>query len=210
MILYELALMIQRESGSDLKISDIESIISTFLKVIDNDKTDIHGLKGIANFRSKSQEEIASNTVEDAVAYYRLAFKNHSSPHKQMPTKNEILHRVQTISSSMDLFGKLPKVSGLSIKYLADEVFEITPKTFSRYKNEPRRIPALLKEQAIKIIDLYTLGNDLFGSNKAFNAWLSDTHVLMGNRRPIEYLNTSTGIDLLLEELKRIEFGATA
>ena len=66
------------------------------------------------------------------------------------------------------------------------------------------------KEIAIEIDALYQLGNELFGSNKAFNAWLEKENKFFDNKPPIAFLNTSSGINLMYEELKAIEFGTTA
>jgi uncharacterized protein (DUF2384 family) len=35
-------------------------------------------------------------------------------------------------------------------------------------------------------------------------------NIALGNKKPLDLLNTSTGVDMIYEELKRIEFGATA
>lgn len=124
--------------------------------------------------------------------------------------KQRIVSSLSDSLSSKELFSTLLDITGLPIHFLADDVFEVTPKTFSRYKNEDRKVPALLSELAMKIIGLYKLGAELFGSKEAFNNWLMESSSTMNDIKPITYLNTSTGVDLLIEELKRIEFGATA
>ena len=50
----------------------------------------------------------------------------------------------------------------------------------------------------------------IFGNSTVFNQWLDKENPFFNNNKPAQYLNTSTGIHLIYEELKRIEFGATA
>jgi putative toxin-antitoxin system antitoxin component (TIGR02293 family) len=211
MTLHQLIRKIKENSLSVVSEDDIESVITSFTKLVAQQNITIENAGTFAYFPYQTEDTVPVNTVEESIMHYKPVIQKNTRFMHQIPKeKYDILDLVHATSTSKNLFNKLVRVSGLSIKYLANEIFEVTPKTFSRYKNEPRKIPALLSEQAIKIIELYDLGNELFGSNKEFNTWLSEKHSLMSNKRPIAYLNTSTGIDMLFEELKRIEFGATA
>ena len=122
--------------------------------------------------------------------------------------KNSVLDNLS--QNSIDLFTSLIANSGLTIKTLAESIFEITPKTFIKYKNTSSKIPSRIAELAIELNTLYTLGNDIFGNKQNFNSWLNKENVFINNQKPAYILNTSTGIQLIFEELKRIEFGATA
>jgi len=92
---------------------------------------------------------------------------------------------------------------------LAD-FFEMTPKTLAKYKNEKLKLPIRYAELAVKLDILYSLGSELFGSTKDFNRWLGEESYGLNDKKPIEILNTVTGIDAVTDELKRIEYGATA
>lgn len=112
--------------------------------------------------------------------------------------------------NSKQIFAKVVSVTELTIKTLAENIFEITPKTFIKYKNNKTKIPSRIAELAIEISTLYDLGIQLFGNAATFNLWLDKENVFFNQNKPSNYLNTSTGIHLIYEELKRIEFGATA
>jgi uncharacterized protein (DUF2384 family) len=112
--------------------------------------------------------------------------------------------------NSKELFAKVIAVSGLTIKTLAENIFEITPKTFIKYKNNQTKIPSRIAELAIELNTLFELGNEIFGNSNTFNGWLEKENIFFNNKKPSVFLNTSTGIHLIHEELKRIEFGATA
>jgi putative toxin-antitoxin system antitoxin component (TIGR02293 family) len=123
---------------------------------------------------------------------------------------NTVTNRLKQYSGSKKLFSNLIIVTGLPINFLAEMVFEVTPKTLSKYKNENVRIPAVISELAVKLEIMYELGLEIFGSKKDFNRWLGEKSFGLNNKKPAEFLNTSTGIELVYDELNRIAFGATA
>jgi len=122
--------------------------------------------------------------------------------------KNNVLDNIA--QNSKELFVKVLAITGLTIKILSENIFEITPKTFIKYKNNETKIPSRIAELAIELSTLYELGNFVFGNSTVFNQWLEKENPFFNNTKPVQYLNTSTGIHLIYEELKRIEFGATA
>jgi len=56
---------------------------------------------------------------------------------------------------------------------------------------------------------LNDLGKEIFGSKKEFFKWLKTKNFALNNQKPIDLLDTYSGLNLIFEELKRIEFGAT-
>ncbi len=124
--------------------------------------------------------------------------------------KSLVLSLLEGDISSKELLSQLLQITGLTIQNLAKSIFEITPKTFIKYKNNDVKLPSRIAELAIELNALYELGNEIFGNNAQFNLWLEAPNVFFGEKRPKNYLNTSSGISLIYEELKRIEFGATA
>ena len=122
--------------------------------------------------------------------------------------KNNVLENL-AINSKI-LFNKVIAISGLTIKALAENIFEITPKTFIKYKNNTTKIPSRIAELAIELNTLYLQGNLVFGNSTVFNDWLEKENAFFNDKKPSSFLNTSTGIHLIFEELKRLEFGATA
>ena len=138
------------------------------------------------------------NIVSEPIALYLSS--NFSS--------NSIINNLT--KNSIELFSNLLKNSGLTIKILAENIFEITPKTFIKYKNTSSKIPSRIAELALELNNLYQTGNDVFRNKDNFNLWLNKDNMFFNNQKPALFLNTSTGIRLIFEELKRIEFGATA
>ena len=122
--------------------------------------------------------------------------------------RNQLLENLA--QTSMQLFDLLIKKSNLTIKFLAENIFEITPKTFIKYKNATTKLPSRLAELAIELSMLYDLGHTVFGNVSEFNAWLDAPNSFFRQKKPSDFLNTSTGISLITDALKRIEYGATA
>jgi len=148
------------------------------------------------NIYNENKETI--NQINEPISLYTPSFF----------IKNNVLDNLS--KSSRDIFNEVILKTGLTIKILAESIFEITPKTFIKYKNNETKIPSRITELAIELNTLFDLGNEIFGSSTVFNDWLNKEHVFFNNQKPATFLNTSTGIHLIFEELKRIEFGTTA
>jgi putative toxin-antitoxin system antitoxin component (TIGR02293 family) len=130
--------------------------------------------------------------------------------HQGSETMMKVVEELKKPIKSSVIFKKLVSTTGLPVNFLAEQVFEVTPKTFTKYKTYNVKLTSLFFEHVIRFNTLYELGLEIFGTNEEFNSWLMENNIGLGNKRPSEFLNTSTGIELVYEELKRIEYGATA
>ncbi len=100
---------------------------------------------------------------------------------------------------------------GIEQKVLAEKVFDITTNTLRAYRQEKNKeLSPRLKELAMSIQELYTKGKEIFLNIENFNSWLNKEQMGLEGRKPIELINTIAGIHMVIEELLRIEFGATA
>jgi putative toxin-antitoxin system antitoxin component (TIGR02293 family) len=113
-------------------------------------------------------------------------------------------------SSSSVVLRKIIGISGLPITFLAEKVFEVTPKTLTKYRDHNTKFPALLMEHSLKFLEMYKTGLELFGNKDEFNSWLSKPSLGLGFEIPLNLMNTYRGVERIFEELKRIEYGATA
>ena len=100
---------------------------------------------------------------------------------------------------------------GIEQKFLAEKVFDITPNTLRAYRQEKsKELSPRLKEIALSIQVLYEKGKEIFLTNESFNRWLDQAQIGLEGRKPIDMVNTLAGINMVIEELLRIEHGATA
>jgi len=109
-----------------------------------------------------------------------------------------------------NVFFDLVSIAGLKKNQLADDVFRVSLKTITRYQKDNKRLDPRNSELVLKLIALYRKGIEIFGEIESFNRWLNKPAFGLGDQIPYQLMNTSTGIDLIFEELVRIEFGATA
>ncbi|QCR21874.1 antitoxin Xre/MbcA/ParS toxin-binding domain-containing protein [Pontibacter sp. SGAir0037] len=86
----------------------------------------------------------------------------------------------------------------------------LSERTFQRYKKEKRTFDPLHSEKILEIILVYNKGIEVFGEKEKFDAWLDATNVALGGVKPKELLDNTFGINLLKDELTRIEYGVLA
>ena len=86
----------------------------------------------------------------------------------------------------------------------------LSERTMQRYKKEKKTFDALQSEKILQITLLYKRGIEVFGSPEKFNSWLDTKSIVLGNTLPKNLLDNSFGIQLLEEELTRIEYGILA
>jgi putative toxin-antitoxin system antitoxin component (TIGR02293 family) len=108
------------------------------------------------------------------------------------------------------VFTELVEITGINRNFLAEQVFDVSLKTMLRYQKENKNLNARNSEIALKLLNLFNKGMEIFGNMNSFMSWLNKESYGLGNQIPIHLMNTNTGIDLIEEELLRIEFGALA
>jgi putative toxin-antitoxin system antitoxin component (TIGR02293 family) len=107
------------------------------------------------------------------------------------------------------VFDELSTVANVSPEELA-AVINITAKTVRNYRVKNTRFARPASEQLLQLVSLYKKGIDVFSDIRSFNQWLRKPAYGLGGRKPFDLLNTTGGINLVMEELYRIEFGALA
>lgn len=98
------------------------------------------------------------------------------------------------------------RISGLS-KLAVAKFLHVTSRSLSRYMEEDRKLDSAKSESLLKLIALYKKGTDVLGSKDEFNSWLAKPAFGLRNMVPFQLMETSSGIDLIDEELDRIAYG---
>jgi putative toxin-antitoxin system antitoxin component (TIGR02293 family) len=106
-------------------------------------------------------------------------------------------------------FFDVASVSGIEKNQLAG-ILNVSLKSLIRYKQQNKKLSPGKSERVLKLIALYKKGQEIFSDVFEFRKWLEEPAYGLGNMIPIELLHTSGGIDLIMEELTRIEFGDLA
>ncbi|GAB3012415.1 type II RES/Xre toxin-antitoxin system antitoxin [Spirosoma pulveris] len=106
-------------------------------------------------------------------------------------------------------FFEIAELTGYKREQLA-EVFDTSLKTFQRYEREKKSLNPQDSEKVLKIMALFQTGESVFGSADSFRRWMDKPAYGLGNQVPFDLLHTSGGIDLVMDEVTRIEYGDLA
>lgn len=106
-------------------------------------------------------------------------------------------------------FTELVKSSPFNINEWSD-FLHLSERTMQRYKKEKATFGNIHSEKILQITLLFKYGVDVFGDKKKFNTWLETDNLALGRIKPKELLDNSFGIDLIKDELTRIEHGVLA
>jgi len=167
------------------------------------EKRSVKSLVGEKKSR-KAEIQAAGTSQEKRVAVASPAFPIGS----RVTTKADIVKELSSGKESHVILGEIEEITRLPLKTLASQIYDVTPKTLASYRTKGRYFPKRMTEVSIKLRDLYKKGIEIFGNPSLFNTWLSRESSGLASMPPLDLMGTSTGIDLVYEELLRIEFGA--
>ncbi len=97
----------------------------------------------------------------------------------------------------------------LHLTQMAD-LLHTTTKTLQSYRQSKKKLSPAHSEQTLKLLALQQKGKEVFGTSTALRSWLSKPAYGLGGQTPLALLETSGGIDLVMEELYRISYGDLA
>lgn len=86
---------------------------------------------------------------------------------------------------------------------------DITEPTLRKYIQNTKELNLGLSEHIIQLFELFDKGLDTFGSLSEFKSWLKHYNIGI-DATPFDILDTITGIGIIMSELTRIDYGATA
>lgn len=119
---------------------------------------------------------------------------------------NHLLISTARQGIGVSYFDKLLKTTGIQKGVLASLV-GIDPKTVDNYRKNHKKFAVLEGELLLKLERLFAYGEEIFEEMGEFREWLQLESIGLGKMKPIDLLNTSTGVDLVYDELTRIAHG---
>ncbi|MFA7326171.1 MAG: antitoxin Xre/MbcA/ParS toxin-binding domain-containing protein [Candidatus Kapaibacterium sp.] len=90
------------------------------------------------------------------------------------------------------------------------QYLHLSERTLQRYNKESKSFDMQQTERIMQILILFNLGFDVFGKPEKFFNWLTKENIAVGGKAPKDLLDSSFGIDLLKDELNRIQYGVLA
>jgi putative toxin-antitoxin system antitoxin component (TIGR02293 family) len=83
----------------------------------------------------------------------------------------------------------------------------VSERTIQRYQKESKRFDTLQSEKIVEIALLQKRGVEVFGKKLKFDSWLETSNLALGDIKPKSFLDSNFGINLVKDELARIEHG---
>jgi putative toxin-antitoxin system antitoxin component (TIGR02293 family) len=90
------------------------------------------------------------------------------------------------------------------------KILNMSERTIQRYKREKKRFGSIHTEKLLIIMLLFKKGSEVFGNTKNFLTWINSENIALGGVKPIDLLDNSFGINLVKDELIKIEHGVLA
>lgn len=90
------------------------------------------------------------------------------------------------------------------------KILNMSERTIQRYRREKKRFDSIHTEKLLLIMLLFKKGSDVFGNTENFLTWINSDNIALGGVKPIDLLDNSFGINLVKDELIKIEHGVLA
>lgn len=82
--------------------------------------------------------------------------------------------------------------------------------TLHRLEHEGKVLPHSASDRIARIAEINAQAERLLGGMEHARHWLSTPHRILGSKRPIDLMSTDAGCQLVLDTLRRIEYGVYA
>lgn len=99
----------------------------------------------------------------------------------------------------------LADILNLSIKEMAT-LLPVTERTLQR-RDTDSLLSAPVSEQVILLAELTDKGATVFGDVVSFREWLQEPNTALGGRHPLALLDTAIGIQLITDQLGKLQYG---
>ncbi len=106
-------------------------------------------------------------------------------------TKDALLHLAKYLSFSMNQMAQL---------------LPVTERTIQRYALK-KHFNRVVSEQILQIAEVAAKGSEVFEGRDKFIIWMNHPNVALDKKTPMSLLNSKYGVDMVLDELGRIEHG---
>lgn len=85
----------------------------------------------------------------------------------------------------------------------------VTERTLQRYTPQ-QPLNRMVSEHLLQLAEVAARGVEVFGDKAAFLAWLHHANTALGHQTPVSLLSSRFGVEMVLEELGRLEHGIVA
>lgn len=121
-------------------------------------------------------------------------------------SEGEILSKVYSMKINNSHLLKIKELSSFSDVDLS-EYLNISVRSLHSYIKKDTLFKTNLKEPIIYLLYLLKHGIKVFGSKKEFDNWLNSENFFFDGKKPVNFLNTITGIRFIDDRLTAMEYG---
>lgn len=174
-------------------------------------------MTGKMKTRKKQTDTTNENTVNEPMVAYAVnnpALRtigvmgmNGKKEFEAVRSENDFINLIR-MGIPKQAMNHLMDVADLTLTEMA-AITHTSDRTLRRYKPQ-EKLSQEQSERMIELAKLYSRGEVVFGSMQGFRQWMDTMLLQLGNKKPKEFLDTSIGINMLLDELGRIEHGIFA
>jgi putative toxin-antitoxin system antitoxin component (TIGR02293 family) len=131
-----------------------------------------------------------------------------SDPNKGVFNEQDIFQLIEMVRNGIE-YNRFVSLAGQIPFSMEDwsQFLHLSERTFQRYKKEKKKFDALHSEKILEITLLFKKGTEVFGDAEKFHTWLNMSNVALGGITPKNLLDNTFGINMLKDELIRIEHG---
>ena len=86
------------------------------------------------------------------------------------------------------------------------QIINLSARTISNYRETEKLLEPLYSEHLLKLLSLYNAGEEIFGNIDEFNLWLNKPF-WNSDEKPVDWLSTPGGVDLVMEEIEKLAQG---
>ena len=151
-------------------------------------------------YKKISNEGTVNMVSESSMNYnYSVVFHNFSL------TNDFSLIKKAREGVKTEVFYSFAEAMKLPEKFLAS-VINLSPRTISNYRDQNKFLEPNYSEHLLKLIVLFEKGEEYLGNVSEFKNWL-EKPFWNSSEKPIDFLNTSGGVDYLIDYLERMAQG---
>ena len=158
----------------------------------------------------KTKTYIKNNQTDKkntSVSEPAVAYSNTSYQHFVIQNDYSLVKKAKA-GINTNVFYTFAESIKMSEKLLAS-VLNLSPRTISNYRDQNKDLDANYSEHLLKLIALFEKGKEYLGNIDEFNDWL-EKPFWNSEEKPSDFLNTSGGVDLLIDRLERMAQGYPA
>ena len=171
-----------------------------------------------SGYQSKETDSTANTVSEPSLAYGNMqdVMASRTIGLMGMEGKKDFAHIKNENDFISVIRTGIPKQAMSHLMHVADislnemaAIIHTSDRTLRRYSPQ-QKLSQEQSERLIEMARLYSRGEEVFGTMENFRQWMDSILLPFGNKKPKEFLDTSLGIGMIMDELGRIEHGIFA